>query len=244
MPLGIKRQTAYKIWISQINNSKYVKREGFESNYIELGDKSISRVNIIATVVGKYISEDKNYAVITLDDSTDTIRVKGFGPDVKKIEKVDFGDLINIVGKIKEYNDERYLTPEIIVKVKNKNWLIVRALEIKKFIKNLTKKEPEFQTASSFEEEQEDEEIKSIKIEKKEVKEETKIDEDKKQEEESMSEKMISIIKELDSGKGASLKTIIEKSGLDEESAKTIIFNLLKSGDLFEPTKNMLKVLD
>ena len=55
---------------------------------------------------------------------------------------------------------------------------------------------------------------------------------------------MLGIIKDLDTGDGADLKKVIEKSGLDEEEAKNIIAGVLKSGDVFEPRKGFLKPLD
>jgi DNA replicative helicase MCM subunit Mcm2 (Cdc46/Mcm family) len=37
---------------------------------------------------------------------------------------------------------------------------------------------------------------------------------------------------------------VISKSKLEEEDAKNIIIGLLKSGDIYEPRKGKLKVLD
>ena len=225
----IKRQTAYKLWIKQINKGRYVKQEGFEPNYIELGEKKPSRVNIIASVVGKFISTDGNYGVLTLDDSTDTIRAKAFGPEVEILQRINIGDVITFIGKIKEYLEERYLSPEVAKPLKDKNWMTVRALEIGKF-------------EESAEKVVEEKKVEEIKISSEKVVEE-KI-EVKEDSDENLSEKILEIIRKLDTGKGANLKEIIEKSGLDEDSAKNLIIGLLKSGDLFEPTKNMLKVLD
>ena len=48
-----------------------------------------------------------------------------------------------------------------------------------------------------------------------------------------------------DAGRGPVIGPMVLAGCLiDEESAKNLLFGLLKSGDLFEPTKNMLKVLD
>ena len=107
----IKRSTAYRLRIADIINNQFIKQEGFNPSYIELGKNQISRVNLISTVVGKYTSDDENYSALTLDDGTETIRVKGFGPEVLKLKNVNVGQIIRLVGKIKEYNDEKFINP-------------------------------------------------------------------------------------------------------------------------------------
>jgi len=37
---------------------------------------------------------------------------------------------------------------------------------------------------------------------------------------------------------------VIEESGLDSDEAKNFLFSLLKRGEVFEPKKGKLKVLD
>lgn len=211
-----KRQIANKVWICDIINSNFVKKEGWEPSYIEVGDKNISRVNIISTVVGKFVSEDGNYANLTLDDGTETIRVKAFGPDVSKILVSNIGDIIQFIGKVKKYEDEIYVSPEVIRVLDDPNWLIVRKLELKS-----PKKQAE--------------EAKSSKEKKEETEEETVEDD---------STDLIQIIRKLDKGEGASIDKVIEKSGLDIEEAKNFLFSLLKRGEIFEPKKGKLKVLD
>jgi len=83
----------------------------------------------VATVVGKFMADDGNYGTLTLDDGSDTIRVKAFGPDVKLVENSEVGKLVRFVGKVKEYNSEVYLSPEIAREVEP-NWLIVHRLEL------------------------------------------------------------------------------------------------------------------
>ena len=84
----IQRQVAHKVWIKNIINSNYVKQEGWKPNYVEFGGKQVSRVNLLATAVSRFLSDDGNYGALTLDDGTETIRVKAFGPDVSKISEI------------------------------------------------------------------------------------------------------------------------------------------------------------
>lgn len=211
--MAIPRQTAYKVWISQILKGNFVKQEGFAPNYIEVNGKQISRVNILATVVAKFLSEDENYGTITLDDGTETIRMKAFGPDVQKIKNIKIGALVRAIGKVKQYEGEIYISPEVLRKVDDPNWIIVRRLLLG---------EPP----------------------KEEIKVEVKEDVEVEKVEENPSEKVLNLIKSLDSGEGANINEVIKQSKMDEEDAKNIIIGLLKSGDVFEPIKGKLKVLD
>jgi len=129
MPATIERQVAYKVWLSDLHSAQYVKQEGWDPNYVTIAGKQISRVHIVATVVGKFMADDGNYGTLTLDDGSDTIRVKAFGPDVKLVENSEVGKLVRFVGKVKEYNSEVYLSPEIAREVEP-NWLIVHRLEL------------------------------------------------------------------------------------------------------------------
>lgn len=130
------RQTAFKCYISHIVNGNYVKKEGeFEPNYIEINSKNkakkISRVNIVANVVQKFESENKDYKFIVLDDGTASIRVKAWGLDINLFDDINIADIVLLMGKVKIYNNEIYLTPEIVKKV-DINWELLRKLELLK----------------------------------------------------------------------------------------------------------------
>jgi len=122
---------AKKLDINTLYTGKYIVQEGFNPNYIEVNGERVSRARVLATVIDKFISEDGNYGTITLDDGTDTIRVKAF-QDLRIIEDVEKGDIVEVIGKIREYNEERYLQPEIIVKVDDPNFEVLRKLELRK----------------------------------------------------------------------------------------------------------------
>ena len=57
-----KRLTAIKTNIKPLINGKYVKGEGFESNYVltPTGLK-VSRARILGTIMTKFVNEDKTY---------------------------------------------------------------------------------------------------------------------------------------------------------------------------------------
>lgn len=131
----LKRQTAKKIRILDLTNGEWVKKEGMEPSYVLTKTRDmVSRARIMGTIVSRFTSEDGNFGSITLDDSTDTIRAKTF-KTIKPIEGFNVGDLVEMIGKLREYNGELYMMPEIIRKVQDPNLLLLRRLEIAKTLK-------------------------------------------------------------------------------------------------------------
>ena len=126
----IKRNTAFKLRIGSILNAKQV-TESEKLKHIEIADKQISRVNVIANVIEKYIQEgERKFGSITLDDATGQLKVKSFGDDVDRFfSKLNQGDTISLIGFIRSWNNELYIAPEII-KNKDIKYLLVRKLEI------------------------------------------------------------------------------------------------------------------
>ncbi len=238
--MAMERSVANKVWINQIINGEFVKEEGFTPSYVEIRGGKVSRVNIMATVVSKFISEDENYGALTIDDGTETIRVKAFGPDVMKIRGVRIGQVITMVGKLKHYNDETYIAPEVARPVDNPNWLIVRRLEIGAPIIDATSASEEsggdsliLQTAREEQQPREGDEVETIRISQTMAAEQT-----------GLNEKILKLIKEHDKGEGADMEKVIVEMKVDKDECKNLIIGLLKSGDLFEPKKGKLKVLD
>jgi RecG-like helicase len=122
--------------IGDIMKSKPVVNEG-RLLFLELGDKKIVRVNVIASVIDKYIQDgEKKYASVTIDDASGQIKLKAFGDDIFALKDLTQGDTLQIIGIVREYNSELYITPEIAKKVDPK-WLLVRKLEIQKAHKDL-----------------------------------------------------------------------------------------------------------
>ena len=115
-----KRLTAIKTKIKSITTGKYVTQPGFEPNYVltPLGIR-LSRVRMLATVVDKFISETKKFSSITLDDGSDTIRVKVWNSLI--LDDFQVGETIDITGKVREYQGEVFLAPEVIRKVENQS---------------------------------------------------------------------------------------------------------------------------
>ena len=123
-----KRNTAYKLSIGDLSKGKQI-LNGERFSYLELNDKKIVRVNIIANIIEKYHQEEKNFLSFTIDDASGQIRIKTFGEDVKKFQMLSQGDTIMLVGNIRIFNNELYILPEIM-KSKDPRYLLVRKLEL------------------------------------------------------------------------------------------------------------------
>jgi len=125
----IKRNIAFKLRIGDILSGQPILDEA-RFRFLELGDKNIVRVNLVANIVDKYSSEgERNYATLTIDDASGQIRLKMFGDDVKKFAHINPGNSVMVIGLLRYFNDEIYVAPEIIV-VKDPKYLLIRKLEL------------------------------------------------------------------------------------------------------------------
>ncbi|HIH31067.1 TPA: hypothetical protein HA235_00005 [Candidatus Woesearchaeota archaeon] len=185
----IKRQTAFKCSIQALNKGIFVKRPGWESSYLmtECGD--FSRVNLIAVVV------DKENNVLTLDDGTGKITARSFD-NAQLMDSIGVGDILLMIARPREYNNQIYLTIEIIKKIDNKLWINYRRKELAliKKIRDVVKKpsEPAIQESTSTL---------------------------------NSREKILSIIKELDKGEGANIDDVINfsKTGNAEDIVQDLL---------------------
>lgn len=227
-----KRQTAYKMWIKDLINSQPVKQENPPLNYFKFGNKNIGRVNIIANAVFKFEAVDNSFSSVTLDDGSGTIRIKVWKDDLKLLYDIKVGDLLLVIGKPRFYNDETYINPEIICKLDNPNWELLRKLELLK----------EYGKPSNIEKPLKEEVVSklanypTIVHEEKIRVEEEKITGNSRQ-------KIMNLIDRLSNREGADVIEIIKSSELEEDEADSIIQDLLKEGEVFSPKPGKIKLL-
>jgi RPA family protein len=126
-----KRNIAYKFRIGDLLIGKPI----FDSerfSFLELGNKKIIRVNIIGNIIDKYESEgERKYLFFTLDDGSGQIKLKCFSEDVSKFRNVLQGQTVLVIGSLRSFNNEIYISPEII-KEQDTKYLLIRKLEIEK----------------------------------------------------------------------------------------------------------------
>jgi RPA family protein len=240
-----KRITTTKTRINVITSGQYFKQEGFEPNYVlTTAGQKISRVRVLATVVDKFVSESGKFAAVTADDGTDTIRVKIFNA-VSMFDDINVGDIVDFIGRVKEYNGEVYIAPEIITK-SEPNMEILRELEIRhnngemKKVRDIVMQYKNQTTDVA--------ELNRI------MKERFGIDSDvvesvlqtkdaPSEETGSSKDNILHLIEKLDTGVGCDYSELLEASKIPEETMDSIINELLSDGVCFEPKPGKIKKL-
>ena len=117
----MERQVAFKLNINNIVNSVYEKREGWNPNVLLVGKKEVSRVNLMAVVINCTTKR------LTIDDGTASIEIITF--DENDFSEFKTGTPILVVGRVREWQNKRFIVPEIIKQVE-KEWLEVRKKEL------------------------------------------------------------------------------------------------------------------
>jgi len=239
------RQTAAPSRISDIVSGTFVRKEAMEPSYIltSLGEK-ISRTKTVGTIVEKFMSEDGNYSSVTVDDDTDAIRVKAFKEDADFFEKFNVGNNVLLIGKVREYNGENYIIPEIIRKVANdyeiyhKLSVLRQLTERKKIYDIIQKQKSKF---ADFEELKKfmikkygfDEKIIQDILETVENKEERK--------EKDYKPFLLENIDKLNEGEGVEIRKLLEESKIEENIFQEAVGELLTDGICYEPRPGVIK---
>ncbi|PIN92858.1 hypothetical protein COU54_05290 [Candidatus Pacearchaeota archaeon CG10_big_fil_rev_8_21_14_0_10_31_24] len=123
-----KRNIAFKQKIGDILEGKPL-IENERLKFLEIQNKQVVRVNVIANIIDKYLQDgEKKFGSVTLDDGSGQIKVKTFGDDIEKFSELNQGDTVVLIGIIRTWNGEIYLTPDIIKK-KEPEYLLLRKLE-------------------------------------------------------------------------------------------------------------------
>ncbi len=216
-----KRNTAYKFWIKDLINAVPISQGGM--HVFDIRGREALRVNIIAAVVDKQTNEEKTFSTITLDDGTETVRVKTWNEDVKKLENINIGDPVMIIGKISLYGNELSIRPEI-VKKQEPEWLLVRKKELEKVYGK--PEEPKEKTLT--------EETPPHEITEEVVVSGPTI---------TARQKILDFVEKETAKEGIETTRLIRLSGLKEEEAEKAIDELLREGELFQPRTGFLKVI-
>jgi hypothetical protein len=222
--MAIERGTASKICIKDMVDGKFIKAEQrFEPNFLvtPLNEK-ISRIRLMGTVVSRFVSEDGKYASLTLDDASETITVRAFRDDIELLRDIKPGDIVDVIGKIKEYNEEKYIAPESVRKIEDPNWELVRKLELL-----LKESRLEERKVGAMETEAKVAEQPAASAAAEEVVEET-VSEDPKL-------VILNLIEKMDEGEGVKYVTLLSESGLEEEKLESVLNELMTDGEIYEP---------
>ncbi|MHA1906554.1 MAG: hypothetical protein ACW98Y_04610 [Candidatus Thorarchaeota archaeon] len=122
----------------------------------------LRRVLLVGNIVDQ-VTGNNNFASITIDDGTETIRAKAWGAEANMLQAVSGDMLAIVVGKVREYENEVYVVPEIVREIDDPNLMTLHKLERRKAILRLggmevkpTSKSEDSGTLMSYDTSQED----------------------------------------------------------------------------------------
>ncbi len=207
-----KRQVAYKVSVADLLRNRYVKEEGWFPNYISVGDRKVSRANLLGVITAKQSQEGGVAAhTLILDDGTGSVPLRFF-----ESAGIDVGDIVNVIGRPREFGADRYVVPEIIRKVSDSRWVQVRKLELASEHHSAAK--PEGADGSLLVEEEDFGEVSSPLA------------------------RVIGIVRDHDAGDGVGFEDVAVRAG--DIDLDDCLKRLLEKGEIFEIRPGRYKVLE
>jgi RPA family protein len=204
-----KRKSAVKIQVHDILSATYIKRPGWEPSGILTKYGEITRVHLIGLVVS--LNENSKSSFL-LDDGTGNIEVRSFESNLA----FDFalGDMIQVIGKPREWENSKYIVPEIVKKITDRKWYDVYQLELK--LQKLTKT---IKLPVSVQEQETDPDM-----------------------EHGPYQKILNVIAILDKGDGADIDEIV--SNVKVDGCESIVKGLIEEGEIYEISPGKVKLLE
>ena len=197
--MKIMRYVAYKIYPEEFLNNEVV------DNALIIEGRKVRRVRILGKV------EDINVGNV-ISFYVDGVNVRYFEEKSVYIEE---GDIVDVIGRPRVYDGEKYIMAEIIRK-RDERWIKLRDLEIKKTRKYL------LENAEPYEEDLEEEiyaEILNPEV---------------------IKDKILALIENLGE---VTFEELAGMVNIPEEDLEKYLSELKNSGDIFEPRPGVYKVL-
>jgi len=244
-----KRQTAKMTDTDELNKGKYFQREGFEPNFLLTVDgRRLSRARLVGTVVDSFINDDETYGSLTIDDGNDTTQIKFFN-EVQRMEDYEIGDILEVVGKVREYQGQIYLDGEVLKKSEVEKELLHQLRkrkreeewsQIRETVKQLKEsgkdqEEIEKEMAGKLDEEEVDALLQSFG--------ETFDNAGTEEDRENLEREVLEAIEDLDEGDGADYSEIVDGIDEPEDKLEDTINGLLSDGTCYEPQPGKIKKL-
>lgn len=212
IPQTLKRQTAYKVWLRTIHSAQSVIDEKSGLPQYSFQEKNLVRVNVIGNVIGSFYSG--GYGSLVIDDGSAQVRLKVWVDDLALIEGRDIGDFVFVIGRIAEFQGERYIRPEI-VRLVSLDWALLRRLELIK----------EYGVP-----------VKEDKI----VVAEEKISVPEVEPSLAAREKILVLIEKNEE---VSEQVLVEECKMSKDKIMTALYDLLKEGEIFSPKKGFYRLV-
>lgn len=241
------RLTAVKTQIAPVVRGAFHAAEGFNSAYVLTKEGTrVSRTRILATVMNIFVSDDGQYGFLVLDDETETIRVKFF-KDTKPLESIAIGDIVDVIGKVRVYEGETYVQPEIVRKIEDPNFLVLRMAEL--LLQRHVLEKTRARLHEIMKQTSDIEEVKKLAaaagIDPDTVETLVQAYEEQEAPEERRvaKERVLAAIAKLDDGSGAEYGAVIKETALNERAVEAVINDLLEDGTCYEPRPGRVKKL-
>ncbi len=122
--------------ISDILKGDFESLELDHMRFFRLPWCSTTRLRIMGVVVSSYLSQDRNFARVSLFDGTGTVDVRAFDEGVPLLLDKESGDvyhigaILDVIGRPRSWREEIYLQPITVVRIKDPNVIILRSLEL------------------------------------------------------------------------------------------------------------------
>ncbi|MBS3166269.1 hypothetical protein J4444_04055 [Candidatus Woesearchaeota archaeon] len=206
------RPYSKEITILEALNANFIQKSAEEPNAIFFQENEpIYNINIIGIVLN--VEKIGTMTNLLLEDGTEKIVIRFF-EEKQILSSLEAGNIIKVIGKIRKYNEERYISPEIVKKM-DSLWMKIRFLKIK--------------LRGSL--------ISFSSVNKSTLSEEELVEDNNP----LPSEKIFKLIKEMDKGEGVRIEELVEKSSLDK--TEEILQKMIEEGDLFQNLPGKVKIL-
>lgn len=238
--IPLVRQPAVKITLGEVVLGKYVQEEETLNYLLTFDQRKIYRLNVVGIVV--HLQKQGNINNVWIEDGTGKIVVRFF-EEHKILAKLNPGDILLVVGKLRQYNQEKYLSSEIVKKV-DASWLKLRKTELKeKFAAIIETPLPEKIVSAAVPEVKPLSWSKEKKSIEEDIIEEEVVEEEIAPEEKDIlpAQKLLLLIKEKDKGEGVLVEEILHCSFLND--TEKWIEKMLEKGDIFQNLPGRVKVL-
>jgi len=244
------RQVAKLSTTKELNSGKYFQREGFEPNFLLTPNgRRLSRARIVATIVDMFQNDDETYGSITLDDGNDTIQVKFFN-ELHVMDDFRNGDIIEVVGKVREYQGEIYLNGEILNAQRPEKVMLHQLRHAKSLEEWSQLRETVKQLKESGKDQDEIEKEMAGKLNENEVDAvmqsfgESFSQSETEEDRENLEREVLEAVEKLDEGEGADYSDILEEvEEANEDQLEDTINALLSDGTCYEPKPGKIKKL-
>ncbi|NPA76244.1 MAG: hypothetical protein GXN93_00635 [Candidatus Diapherotrites archaeon] len=105
------RDAAVHVPLALLNSAKPVK-DGEYTHFLVSNGAVVYRVHVWGVVMHKY--EGDGYVILSIDDHSGTVSVSFFSPLPPDVERVEVGDTVDVIGRLRLRNDEVSIVGDVL----------------------------------------------------------------------------------------------------------------------------------